>query len=100
MGFAMSGSNVSDELIDRLSTETGRRLAHEARRGRRRALSRISHFVVTVTFDGVATEDLIFDAAPTVGQIAARAGKDAFIVAICMKRKSLRERIRLRLAAE
>lgn len=100
----MSKSDVSDELpdelIERLSSETGRRLTAQARRGRRRAISYISHFVVTVTHDGVSTEELTFDAAPTVGQIAARAGAEAFIVAIAMKRKSLRERIRLRLAAE
>lgn len=96
----MSSSQVPDELIDRLSTETGRRLAHEARRGRKRALSRISHFVVTVTQDGVTTRELTFEAAPTLRQIADRAGDEAFIVAIGMKRRSLRERIRLALAAE
>lgn len=95
----MSSTNVPDELIERLSTETGQRLTAQARRGRRKALSRISHFVVTITLDGVTTEDLIFDAAPTLGQIVARAGDGAFIVAIAMKRKSLRERFRLRLAA-
>lgn len=100
MGYVMSRSNVPDELIERLSTETGQRLTAQARRGRRKALSQISHFVVTITHDGVATEELIFEAAPTLGQIAARAGDGAFIVAIAMKRKSLRERFRLRLAAE
>ena len=96
----MSSSHVPDELIDRLSTETGQRLANEARRGRKRALSRISHFVVTVTHDGVTTRELTFEAAPTLRQIADQAGDDAFIVAIGMKRKSLRERFRLRIAAE
>lgn len=96
----MSSSEVPDELIDRLSTETGRRLAHEARRGRKRALSRISHFVVTVTHDGITTRELTFEAAPTLRQIADMAGDEAFIVAIGMRHKSLRERIRLALAAE
>ncbi len=100
MGYVMSRSNVPDELIERLSTETGQRLTAQARLGRRKALSRISHFVVTITHDGVGTEELIFTAAPTLGQIAARAGDGAYMVAIAMKRKSLRERFRLALAAE
>lgn len=65
--------------------------------GRRRALRRISRFAVLVTYDGVTTEELIFDAAPTLAQIAARVGDGAFIVAVGLKRKSLRERIALRL---
>lgn len=102
MGCVMTRFNVSDELIDRLSTETGRRLSDQARKGRRRLLSRLSHFAVTITYDGVATEELTFTTAPTLGQIAARAGKNAFVVAVRLKRKSLRERIgfRLPLAAE
>lgn len=91
----MTGFKVPDELVERLSTETGRRLSAETRKGRRRALRRISRFAVLVTYDGVATEELIFDNAPTVAQIAARAGEEAFIVSISLKRKSLRERIGL-----
>lgn len=91
----MTGSHVSDELIDRLSSETGRRLTERVRKDRRKALSRISHFAVTVTYDGVKTEELRFDVAPTLADITARVGDEAFIVAIGMKRKSLRERARL-----
>jgi len=97
MGYVMTRFKVSDELIDRLSSETGRRLTDQARKGRRRLLSRISQFAVTVTYDGVGTEELTFATVPTLAQIAARAGDEAFVVAIGMKRKSLRERMRLRL---
>lgn len=91
----MTRSQVPDELIDRLSSETGRRLVEKARKGRRRAVSRISKFAVTVTHDGVATEELIFDRAPTLAEIAARVGDQAFVVSVRLKRKGLRERARL-----
>lgn len=97
MGYVMTKSNVSDELIDRLSSETGRRLTEQARTGRRRLLTRISQFAVTVTYDGVGTEELTFTSVPTLAQIAARAGENAFVVAIGMRRKSLRDRLRFRL---
>ncbi len=102
MGCVMTKLHVSDELIDRLSSETGRRLTDRVRKSRRRSLSRISHFAVTVTYDGVTIEELTFDAAPTLAQIIARAGDQAFVVSIGMKRKSLRERamMLLPLAAE
>jgi hypothetical protein len=93
----MTKFKVSDELIDRLSSETGRRLTDQARKGRRRLLTRISQFAVTVTYDGVGTEELTFTSVPTLAQIMARAGDEAFVVAIGMKRKTLRERIGLRL---
>jgi hypothetical protein len=57
----------------------------------------MSQFAVTVTYDGVGTEELTFTSVPTLAQIMARAGDEAFVVAIGMKRKSLRERIGLRL---
>lgn len=91
---------VTNDLIDRLSTEAGRRLSDKARAGRRRALARISHCCVTVTRDGQTTQDVFFDQTPTLGQLAARLGPDCYIVSIAMKRRSLRERIRLALAAE
>jgi hypothetical protein len=97
MGCVMTKFKVSDELIDRLSSETGRRLTDQARKGRRRLLTRISQFAVTVTYDGVGTEELTFTSVPTLAQIMARAGDEAFVVAIGMKRKTLRERIGLRL---
>ncbi len=90
---------VSIELIDRLSTETGRRLSERARDGRKRALARISRFCVTVTTDGKRTREEYFDQTPTLGQITARVGPDAYVVSIAMKRRSLRERIRLALLA-
>jgi hypothetical protein len=91
---------VTDELIDRLSSEAGRRLTDKARAGRRRALAKISRCCVTVTSDGKTTQDMFFDQTPTLGQIVARVGPECYIVAIGMKRRPLRERIRLALAAE
>ncbi len=91
---------VSEDLIDRLSSETGRRLTDRARAGRRRALAGISRCCVTVTLDGQSTREEYFEATPTLGQIIARVGPDAFVVSIAMKRRPLRERIRLALAAE
>ncbi len=39
-------------------------------------------FIVQITRDGKATEDLIFERAPTIGAIAARAGTDAYVIAV------------------
>ena len=63
---------VSNELIERLSTETGRRLNASARVGRRRALAGISRFCVTVTVDGTTTHDVLFDQTPTMGELMDR----------------------------
>lgn len=91
---------VNTDLIDRLSTEAGRRLSDTARAGRRRALARISRCCVTITRDGKTTQEVFFDETPTLGQIVARVGLDCYVVSVGMKRRSLRERIRLALAAE
>jgi len=91
---------LNDDLIDRLSSEAGRRLSDKARAGRRRALARISRCCVTITRDGQTTQEVFFDQTPTLGQLVARLGADCYIVSIAMKRRSLRERIRLALAAE
>lgn len=91
---------VNEELVDRLSTEVGRRLSDKARAGRRRALARISRCCVTVTSDGRSTREVWFDETPTLGQLVARLGPDCYVVSIVMKRRPLRERIRLALAAE
>ena len=90
---------VSNELIERLSTEVGRRLKEHARLGRRMALARISRFCVTVTMDGDRTQDEYFDRTPTLAEIVERVGAEAYVVSIGMKRRSLRERIRLALMA-
>ncbi|MCB2124763.1 MAG: hypothetical protein H6897_08820 [Rhodobacteraceae bacterium] len=91
---------VNEELVDRLSTEVGRRLSDKARAGRRRALARISRCCVTVTDDGRTTREVWFDQTPTLGQLVARLGPECYVVSIAMKRRPLRERIRLALAAE
>lgn len=91
---------VTEDLIDRLSSEAGRRLSDKARAGRRRALARISRCCVTVTSDGKSTREVWFDQTPTLGQLVARLGAETYVVAVAMKRRPLRERIRLALAAE
>ncbi|MGC1429262.1 MAG: hypothetical protein WA822_11790 [Albidovulum sp.] len=91
---------VSNELIERLSTETGRRLNASARVGRRRALAGISRFCVTVTVDGTTTHDVLFDRTPTMGELMDRVGPKAYLVSVGMKRRPLRERLRLALAAQ
>lgn len=91
---------VSNELIERLSTETGRRLNERARLGRRRALSRNARFCVTITVDGQSTHDVYFEDTPTLGEVFDRVGPEVYVVAVSMKRRPLRERLRLALAAE
>lgn len=92
--------SIEESLIDRLSTEAGRRLLLKARAGRKEAIQRISRFAVTLTRDGRTTWDEMFDAPPTLEQIRARAGKDVFVVAVRLQKQSLRDRIRLAIAAE
>ena len=91
---------ISDDLINRLSTETGRRLLERARSGRQRAVAKISQCCVTVTRDGKNTHEEMFERTPTIGEVVARVGPDHYVVSIVMKHKSLRQRARLLLAAE
>jgi hypothetical protein len=91
--------SISEDLIDRLSTEAGRKLTNRAREGRRRALERITSFVVIVTHDGVTTWEEVFDRPPTLEQIAARVGSGAFVLGMKRRRKSLTSRFRAALAA-
>lgn len=91
---------MNEDLIDRLSSEAGRRLTDKARAGRRRALARISRCCVTVTSDGKTTREVFFDETPTLGELVDRVGPDCYVVNIAMKRRPLRERIRLAIAAE
>ncbi len=90
---------VDNDLIERLSSETGRLLANRARARRKSALAGITQYCVTVTRDGRNTRDLMFSQPPTLDQIAKLAGTDSFVVAVTMKRKSLRDRIRPLLTA-
>ncbi len=99
--------SISEDLIDRLAAETGARLTNEtgekltlrARARRRRALETITECCVTVTEDGHTTWDESFLRPPTLGDLVARCGKDAFVVAVVMRRRTLRDRMRRALAA-
>ncbi|MFZ5709660.1 MAG: hypothetical protein ACOY4T_08260 [Pseudomonadota bacterium] len=66
---------ISEELIERLSSETGRLLTDRARAGRRRALASIARVVVTLTRDGTTTWEEHFDRPPTLGRIVERPGR-------------------------
>ena len=92
--------SISDELISRLSSETGRRLLQAARAGRRRAVATISKCCVVITDDGYETREAIFAAPPTLAQLSERVGGDAFVVSVKMRRISRRERDRFQIAAE
>lgn len=91
--------SVSEDLVERLSSETGRRLLGKAREGRRQALARLDRVAVTVTLDGSAIWTEMFDAPPTLGQLLARLGPAPYIVSVRRCRRSVRERIREALAA-
>ena len=39
-------------------------------------------FIVQITRDGRSTEELVFDRAPSIGAIAARAGTEAYVIAV------------------
>lgn len=91
---------LTTDLIDRLSTETGRRLGDLARRRRKQALTRLSRHFVVITDDGITTRETMFEQPPTLGQLIDRVGPDVFVVAVRMQRKSLRARFRQALAAE
>jgi hypothetical protein len=99
--------SISEDLIDRLAAETGERLTSEtgerlmlrARARRRRALEAITECCVTVTEDGHTTWDEVFQRPPTLGDLVARVGKDAFVVAVVMRRRSFRDRVKRALAA-
>lgn len=41
-------------------------------------------FVVQITRDGKTTEEMVFDRAPSIGAIAARAGTEAYVISIDM----------------
>jgi hypothetical protein len=106
---------ISEDLIDRLASETGhrlttarevpvtseagQRLTWRARLRRRRAIETITECCVTVTEDGHTTWQEVFPRPPTLGDLVERVGKGAFVVAVTMRRKSLRARVRETLIA-
>jgi hypothetical protein len=103
---------ISEDLIDRLVTETGSRLTDDlassetglrltwrARARRRRAIEKISECCVTVTEDGHTTWDETFPRPPTLGALVDRVGQGAFVVSVAMRRRTLRDRVRHVLSA-
>jgi hypothetical protein len=91
---------VTTTLIERLSSETGRRLLELAQRNRRHALRAISRVYVVVTDDGVQTRETYFEQPPTLGELMDRVGPDVFVVSVQMRRRSMTSRNRPAIAAE
>jgi hypothetical protein len=91
---------ITTTLIERLSSETGRRLQALARRKRSHALSSLSKFYVVLTDDGLETRETMFDQPPTLGELVDQVGSDVFVVAVQMRRRPLTARIRPAVAAE
>ncbi len=91
---------ITTTLIDRLSSETGRRLSALAGRGRRHALASISRFYVVVTDDGVETRETIFEQPPTLGQLTDEVGREVFVVAVQMRRRRISRSATTAIAAE
>lgn len=66
----------------------------------RDAVNAISRTVVTITHDGVATREKIFDQPPTIGRLAECVGPDVWVVSVAMKRRPRRARQTLTLYIE
>ncbi len=92
--------SIDETLVRRLSAETGQRLLDRARGGRVKALQSIRHFVVALTRDGARTWEETFEEPPTVGQIAARAGNDVFVVSVRLQHRARTSRLAAAIAAE
>jgi hypothetical protein len=91
---------ISDDLIDRLSTEAGRRLAQKARIGRIRALSVLTEARVLVTRDGAGAWEEVFDGPPTLADLIARIGPRAYVIRLATHARNARSGSLRRLAAE
>jgi len=91
---------ITEKLNDRLQHQAAQRMAEKVRAGRRHALSSISKCCVVTTDDGRDTRDVIFDQPPTIGELVARVGPDAWVVSVKMRRVPHRARDAIVLAAE
>jgi hypothetical protein len=83
---------IPDDLIDRLSSEAGRRLSEKSRAGRAKAIAGLRQCRVLVTQDGAGTWEEMFDRPPTLAQLVARVGPRAYVVGIGMRIRARRER--------
>lgn len=87
----MSGEGGTNDFIGRIR-QRHRGTAETS--GREPEIRRT--FIVHITRDGKTTEDLLFDTAPTIGAIAARAGTEAYVISLDV----IQHRAEDRLAAE
>lgn len=91
---------ITNNLIDRLNAQATHHLVTNVHKGRRRALAIISRYCVVTTDGGRETREVVFAQPPTVGQLVARVGPDAWVVAVKMRRRPRKARQRQALAAE
>lgn len=86
----MSGEGGTNDFIGRI------RQRHRGANTSGREPESRRTFVVHITRDGRTTEDLLFDTAPSIGAIAARAGTEAYVISLDV----IQHRAGDRLAAE
>ncbi len=91
---------ISDDLIDRLSSEVGRRLGRKARIRRIRALSVLAEARVLVAREGAGTWEEVFDGAPTLAELIGRVGPGAQVIRLVMNARRTQAGAPQKLAAE
>ena len=91
---------ITEHLINRLHLQVADRPSQKVREGRHRALPSISRCCVVLTNDGRDTREVIFDRPPTIGELEARVGPDAWVVSVKMRRRPHKARQRQAVAAE
>jgi hypothetical protein len=91
---------IAEDLIDRLSSEAGRRLGQKARIGRIRALAVLTEARVLVVRDGAGAWEEVFDGPPTLADLIARIGPSAYVIRLATHAGKGRSGGLRRLAAE
>ena len=92
---------ITENLITRLNAQAAQHVVANVRKGRHRALASISKYCIVTTKDGIEMSEVLFDEPPTIGQLEARVGTDAWVVSVTMQRMpSQKARQRYAVAAE
>ncbi len=82
---------MQSDRFDYLGRSAARRLGLTVRDRRRKALDSVSDVCIRVTGDGGTMRELIFDHPPTLAELVARSGSDAFVVSVQKRRREVRE---------
>jgi hypothetical protein len=77
------------DSYDFLGRSVEMRLEQKLREGRRRALGKVTRCRVTLTLEGGATRDEVFQTTPTLGQVVERIGANAAVVALAVQRQNM-----------